>query len=563
MLNFPAMAKPGDLDTTFNSPLGWVFYDDAMSAHGVATQPDGKIVAVGTRWNTVNINDDVLVVRYDSEGSTDTSFGTNGVITFDGEAGYIDKGSAVAVEPDGKIVAVANSHNGPDSFNVVLLRYEPDGSPDSTFGTSGTVTYMGSPKGATDLGNALLIQPDGKIVVVGSTEDGTQADLLVLRYNADGTPDNTFGLNGAVTYNYQTNGLTQSNDYGRAVTLQPDGRIIVVGNTNINSGKDDVLIVRFNANGFLDTSFGGGRGAVAFDSAGRAEFGNAVAVYPDSDRIVIVGTMDDKYVLVLRYEANGALDGGFGDSGIVTYSNMSHNSGNAVAIQDDGKILVAGSTTMAAPDLLVLRYEENGTLDAGFGNGGIVIFDSELYYSDEVASMAVQADGKIVLAGTRENNMNGDTDMLIVRLVGREFLPPPSSQVVFSYPPTWTAEIDTDPGMAKPLGVGPVAAFGGNTLSLHVALAPFSGPVDVYFLVFSTALDEHEMYVLHSDDSLRVLSDGLAPWRSNQLGSLGESLFGDILVEMLPKGLYNLYVGVTPPGTVDSFYLWTTYLVIP
>ena len=271
-------AAPGDLDQTFNPPLGWVSYDNAISGNGVAIQPDRKIVVVGTTENP--LNDDVLVVRYDIDGKLDASFGANGVITFNADADYIDRGSAVAIQPDGKILVLASSHNGPDGFNVLLLRYGPDGSLDPTFGDNGTATYMGATQGGADLGNALAIQPDGKIVVVGSTDDGPQADLLVLRYNGDGTPDNTFGLNGVVTYNHQTNSQTQSNDYARAVALQPDGKIIAVGNTNTNSGKDDVLIVRFNGNGFLDTSFGAGLGAVTFDSADRAEFGNGVAFDP-------------------------------------------------------------------------------------------------------------------------------------------------------------------------------------------------------------------------------------------------------------------------------------------
>jgi uncharacterized delta-60 repeat protein len=409
----------------------------------------------------------------------------------------------------------------------------------------------------------LAIQPDGKIVVAGSTEDGTQADLLVLRYNNDGTPDITFGLNGVVTYNHQANAQAQSNDFGRALALQPDGKIIVVGNTNIDAGTDDLLMVRFNGNGFLDTSFGGGLGSVTFGTAGTAALGKAVAFDPERGKIVVAGSMAEKYVLVLRYETNGLSDNAFGEMGIVTYSNQSQSSGNAVAIQPDGKILVAGGTTVAAPDLLVLRYEDNGTPDTSFGNGGVVIFDSELYYSDGAASMALQADGKIVLAGTRENNSNPDTDVLVLRLMGQEFPPAPSSQEVFSYPPTVNAEMGMEPWTARPVGVGPVAVSGGNTLRLQVGLSPFSAPVDVYFLIYAPAFNAHDMYVLHEDQSLQPLSNGLVPWKRNPLGPIEEGIFNDIPVDALPKGIYNLYLGVTPPGTLGSFYLWSTYFVIP
>ena len=237
--------------------------------------------------------------------------------------------------------------------------------------------------------------------------------------------------------------------------------------------------------------------------------------------------------------------------------------GMRLPFRSDGKILVAGSTTVAAPDLLVLRYEDNGALDSSFENGGIVIFDSELYYSDAAASMVFQPGGKIVIAGTRENNMNADTDVLLLRLLGQQYPPAPASQETFSYPPTVDAEMGTEPWAARPVGVGPVAAPGGNTLRLQVGLSPFSVPVDVYFFIFAPALNEHDMYVFHEDHSLQPLSNGLKPWKRSQLGLIEEGIFGEIPVEALPKGIYNLYLGVTPSGTLDSFYLWSTYFVIP
>jgi uncharacterized delta-60 repeat protein len=288
-----------------------------------------------------------------------------------------------------------------------------------------------------------------------------------------------------------------------------------------------------------------------------------VAFDPEREKIVVVGTLAEMHVLVLRYEVNGLPDHNFGELGIVTYSNQSRSSGHAVAIQPDGRILVAGDTIVSAPDLLVLRYEDSGTLDTTFGNGGVVIFDSELYYSDGAVSMVFEPGGKIAIAGTRENNMNGDTDMLLLRLKVQEFPPAPASQETFSYPPTVNAEMGTNPVTAKPLGVGPVAASGGNTLRLQVGLSPFSVAVDVYFLIFAPALNEHDMYVLHEGQSLQPLSNGLEPWKPNQPGFVEEGIFGEIPVEALPKGIYYVYLVVTPPGTLDSFYLWTTYFVIP
>ena len=155
-----AHAAPGDLDTTFNPPNGFVIYDSGSRDYGnaVAIQSDGKLVVVGK-------SEDALVLRYNAEGSPDNSFGTNGVVIYGG--GKYDQGNAMAIQSDGKIVIVGRTNVAAMDVDVLVLRYNTDGSLDNTFGTNGIVTFDYN-QGSVDYGWAVAIQSDGKIVVVGA-----------------------------------------------------------------------------------------------------------------------------------------------------------------------------------------------------------------------------------------------------------------------------------------------------------------------------------------------------------------------------------------------------------
>jgi uncharacterized delta-60 repeat protein len=356
-------------------------------------------------------------ITYAAPGDVDTSFNPpNGFVTYDG--GNVDYGYGVALQPDGKIVVAGYADNGP-TFDILVFRYNPDGSLDGTFGTGGIATYdSGDHEGAW----AVALQPDGKIVVAGVHADGTDVDVLVVRFNPDGSLDGTFGTGGAATYD------GEYDEYAEAVALQPDGKIVVAGYaldvTEVGIGDviiyEDVLVLRYNPDGSLDDGFGTG-GVVTYDG-GDLEVGLAVAIQPDG-KIVVAGAYNDGTgagVLVLRYNPDGSLDGTFGTGGVATYNGALVDSGWAVALQPDGKIVVAGyafdTRYVIYEDVLVLRYNPDGSLDGTFGTGGVVTYDGG--NGDYAEAVALQPDGKIVVAGY---NFNGtDDDIFVVRFMGDE-----------------------------------------------------------------------------------------------------------------------------------------------
>jgi uncharacterized delta-60 repeat protein len=399
-------AAPGDLDTTFNSPNGVVTYDGGRGrdyGSALAIQPDGKIVVAGGSYTSPRPYD-VLVLRYEADGSPDNGFGTKGVVTYDG--GSRDWGWGMALQSDGKIVVTGFTDNPVSrrDFDLLVLRYNADGSLDNSFGTNGIVTYDGG--SGIEYGRAVAIQPDGKIVVAGGTGTVYYGDLLVWRYNADGSLDKSFGTNGVATY-----GET-GNDFAWAVAIQPDGKIVVAGESS-NGSDQDALVLRYNTDGSLDSSFGT-NGISTYDSGSGHDYAESVAIQPDG-KIFVAGWGWRWDLLLFRYNADGSLDNSFGTNGIVAYQGEEGDC-VAVAVQSDGKIVAAGSTYNGTDvDVWVLRFKTDGSPDHSFGTDGVATYDGG--DSNEYAwKVAIQSDGNIVIAG--EGNNGSNYDVLVLRLIG-------------------------------------------------------------------------------------------------------------------------------------------------
>jgi uncharacterized delta-60 repeat protein len=208
--------------------------------NSIAIQSDGKILLAGATHNGTDW--DWTIVRYETDGDLDTSFGTGGIVTTD-LRGYNDWGSSIALQSDGKIVFGSKSSNGTDN-DFAVVRYNTDGSIDTDFGTNGMVfTPIGS---GNDEGEAVAIQSDGKIVLAGHTWDGVDYDFAVVRYNTDGSLDTTFGSGGKVVTQVST-----ADDQIHGITVQSDGKILVVGDTD-NGSNLDVAVARYNTDGTLD-----------------------------------------------------------------------------------------------------------------------------------------------------------------------------------------------------------------------------------------------------------------------------------------------------------------------
>lgn len=393
-----SFAQAGSLDLSFDND-GIVTTPNAstiVAANSVAIQADGKIVVAGYSYNGTNT--DFILTRYNTNGSLDLSFDTDGIVTTPIGTNN-DYGLCVAIQADGKIVVAGESDNGFNSA-FALTRYNTDGSLDLSFDTDGKVTTqinIGS-----DGGWSIAIQADGKIVVAGVSGDGANQDFALARYNTDGSLDLSFDNDGIVTTPVGIV-IGGSGDWGLSLAIQTDGKIVVAGYAYISTNHDFAL-ARYNTNGSLDLSFDSD-GIVTTPIGSNQDYGRSVAIQADG-KIVLAGwsyTGTNFDFALTRYNTNGSLDLSFDTDGIATTPiGSGHDWGYSVAIQTDGKIVVAGTSNNGTDDDFALaRYNTNGSLDLSFDSDGIVTTPIGSG-NDWGRSLALQADGKIVVAGTSD-----------------------------------------------------------------------------------------------------------------------------------------------------------------
>ncbi len=367
----------------------------------VALQKDGHVVVAGS----VSPEDDFFVARLTPSGQLDASFGHQGMVFTDFEGGD-DRANAVVIQADGKIVAAGVARiGGDDDFGVA--RYLPDGSLDASFAGDGkgSVGF-----GENDTAFDMALQPDGKLLLVGKRDGSLNADFAIARMNPDGSPDASFGGgNGQVAV-----GFGDIVESARAVALQPDGKIVVAGD-----GISQIHLARFLADGLLDRSFDGdGKRTIDASDSNVAD----LAVQPDG-RIVLVGDRDIRAgdgkvydrIVVWRLNGDSTADDSFDGDANVFFDGMSAI-GTALVLQPDGRILVSGTTFDG--NQILLRYWQDGSLDDG---GRQVLGWDEPGFppgSKETAyAMAVQEDGRILLAGEIENADRTESDAGLARFL--------------------------------------------------------------------------------------------------------------------------------------------------
>lgn len=400
-----AYAAPGDLDPTFGG-AGVVSQDmggGGDEAWVIAAQTDGKVIVAGGNYSNTGGNfpdGDLVLARYNLDGTLDTSFGTNGIVTTDvNNAHHYDIVRAIALQPDGRIdvagftAVVPNGTWNLEDDDVVVARYNSNGTLDNTFGTSGiVVTHVGD---SLDRARAVNILPDGRIAVAGySYSPGSgEFDFLTARYNSDGTPDTTYNADGNTDgWILTPNGSAWSQ--GFTAVLQVDGRMIVAG----ASQSSHYMLARFEMTGSLDNTFGT-NGIVTTPSGNGHIY--AMALQPDG-YIVTAGytTGTNQDFGLARYNPNGVLDPGFGTGGLahITVSAAGDDGAWGVAIQADGRIVASG---FSYGDLALVRLNANGSLDTTFGVNGVVTYNSGAY--DLGAGMTLLPDGKIAMVGKCNN----------------------------------------------------------------------------------------------------------------------------------------------------------------
>ncbi|TMA81131.1 MAG: hypothetical protein E6J77_17415, partial [Deltaproteobacteria bacterium] len=456
----PGRAFPGGLDPSFGTG-GTVTTDfgGGETAFALVRQSDGKLVAAGWSADAAG-SADFALCRYDAEGKLDPAFGTGGLVLTDfggnrcagggrnarecqshedcGKGGRCissyDIAFALALQSDGKLVAagerracVGGEHDGERCAvntdcsgnpagvclgDIAVARYNTDGSVDLTFGSGGRVL---TDFDGDDAAFALAVQPDGKIVVAGTSNGGGTGslDFVLARYDSAGALDPTFGSGGKV--------LTDlgGNDEVFALLVQPDGRLVAAGVSDV-AGSFDFALARYNPDGTLDATFGAagqvvtdfGPAFVGSDPSNcalpiadfhGADVAFALALQPDG-KLVAAGVSTGDFALA-RYNADGSLDTTFGTCGrVVTDFAGDDAAASALVVQPDGKLVAAGRRSVASHTSFSLaRYASDGTLDPIFGAGGRVV--TEVGADAEGSALVLQPDdGRLIVAGAADGD---------------------------------------------------------------------------------------------------------------------------------------------------------------
>jgi uncharacterized delta-60 repeat protein len=400
-------AQDGSLDNSFGGDgmaTSAVQYPNSPDESAAALRPDGKVVVVGTLTNASYFA--FGAVGFNADGSLDTDFGTNGrVVTNVGSSNaYV---YAVAVQLDGKIIMAGGAFDGNNGL-FALSRYNSDGTLDTSFDEDGKVTTPFDPVGVARI-QTLALQSDGKILAGGFSEANLDMAFAMARFNPDGTLDTEFGLDGKLTTDFST-----GYEIVNSIAVQPDGKIVALGQVR-NSSTYDIALARYNTDGTPDDSFGTD-GKLTTDVAQNSDFGDSVALQADG-KIVVAGTSFTPigtHIHLHRYNPDGSLDDGFGVNGSLRIIVGVLSFGRALSIQPDGKLLVAGYSRgpgQADFDFTLVRYTTEGTPDNSFGSGGIVV--TGVGENDEANSMALQPDGKVIVAGL--SDVNGLLSFAVVR----------------------------------------------------------------------------------------------------------------------------------------------------
>jgi uncharacterized delta-60 repeat protein len=530
-------ASDGTMDTSFDGD-GVAISSGAggvSSAPFIALQNDGRIVCGGTAMLGAP-GASLLLERFNTDGSVDASFGTNGIVTNATPAGAFNEVHAIALQADGKIVTAGRTTIATnDAYSVA--RFTTSGALDATFGTGGLAAFS---VGSRGFANAMVIRADGAIVVAGSAKVGTRGDFGVARVATDGTLDATFATGGKAMFP-----LSNGGDGAESVAIAPNGSVVLAG-FSFNGSDSDFLAARLTPLGALDTTFGtdgvvttgfgagtnesaaavslradgtavvvgntgGGTGVVRYTTSGAldATFGTSgkatpstsigtAAMVTDANGSMFLAGADGPFMSLFAIDANaapvasfgtvlvnfgtqgavargiardkngsfvlgglwfdtidpmnrndfaftrvtsaGAVDTTFGNAGQVRVNLAAMDYANAIALQDDGKIVAAGTASLPDTnglDFALIRLLPTGALDPSFGTGGVVTTD--LGGADEATSLLVLPNGDLVVGGTTSV---GDGSFVIARYT-------PSGSLAASFADGGIARVSFGPGQHR------------------------------------------------------------------------------------------------------------------
>lgn len=405
----PAAAAPGDLDPSFEDDgIVYTTFGRSAFATAVALQSDLKIVVAGIAGRR-----DVkfAVARYLADGSLDATFSDDGKLTTNIRLGGPDRASDVAIQPDGRIVVVGSTGRRGGQF--AAARYNPDGSLDTSFSGNGIVVTNFTRR--SDFPHDVAIQSDAKIVVAGVAREGFVVDgrFAVVRYTPQGVVDTSFSSNGKIMTNF-----TGGADGAFAMAIQADDKIVAAGRAELDGGR--FALVRYNADGMRDPTFGVD-GKVTSNFTRRDDVATGIALQPDGG-IVLAGHgggFRHHLFTLARYATDGDLDPTFSGDGWLRHDVPGFDIARAVALQADGKIVVSGAGLSVGASceesMVVSRFASDGAIDTSFGDSGTVSLDFTV--AQDAQDVLIQPDGKIVVGGGAKFCFS-DAPFAVVRFLG-------------------------------------------------------------------------------------------------------------------------------------------------
>ena len=396
--------NPGALDIEFgnNGIVQTDFTHNVDAPTSVFVLDDGKIITIGTTW--INYSASIFVARYTADGALDATYGDNGVVFFKPYAGSNNYAWETVLLEDESLIIAGHAFVNP-KCNVILLKVNPDGSLDGTFGNGGFAQY-------TDSRNIVIkccgVQADGKIVLGGYCDD----DFCAIRFNANGTVDTTFGDNGM----FYKNDMGPNDSFVESLTIQEDGKIVLAGWAIQSHAYNfyESVVARLDEQGNLDLSFGEG-GYIIFDVNDDLDSAHDVEVLADGKILIngyyhIYDENNLRYGIYLnRRNEDGSIDTSFGTNGFAKKEFVAYaeNYSEDMVIAEDGTIFCAGNTRVTGQRVLITSFLENGEINTEFGNEGCAIMDFTGFQSDSQA-LTMQPDGKIVVAGYVFDNDGSD-----------------------------------------------------------------------------------------------------------------------------------------------------------
>jgi uncharacterized delta-60 repeat protein len=421
-----ASAADGDLDPGFGIG-GYTLTGVTSASFEIPAKPvvlpDGRILICSIVDDGSGSAEDFFVARLHADGALDDSFDFDGRVTIDFDS-HDDTCSAVTAQADGKVLLAGRSEDvviGNSDF--AIARLDGDGSLDPTFGAGTGKVLIPFDVGGTDddIGTAIAIQPDGKILVAGWADTDTNGDdFALVRLLPDGTRDTTFNSTGRVTVGFDFADSTNRIDQADAIMIEPDERILLGGLAEASPGGFDFALVRLLPNGQLDSDFSAdGRATIAFDLGDSRNDVTYESILQRDGKIVMAGTADtgsggpNLDVAIGRLLPDGSPDPAFGIGGkVVVPFDLTTNGGDfALGVVEDGadRLVLGGVGTYDANSNfhpVALRLLGNGDLDPAFGMFGKKTFDfgatSELF-----TGVALQGT-QIIAAGLALNAPDGD-----------------------------------------------------------------------------------------------------------------------------------------------------------